>query len=100
MVPMPMIKGSFFFSFFSFLGDEIFLTGTFFRYFIALIPNTVVKANSPAARNNNSSVPNAFTNGFKFIPTNITANDPPPPIIPKSRFACCGSNESAAVPQN
>ena len=94
-----MIKGSFFFFFFL-VGVEIFLTGTFFKYFIALTPNSVVKANNPAARNNSSSVPNAFTNGFKFMPINITAKDPPPPIIPKSRFACWGSNDSAAVPQN
>ena len=97
---MPIIKGSFFFSFFFLVVDEVFFAGDFFIYLIAFSPKNIVKANRPAATNNSSSVPNIFTNGFKFIPTNITAKEPPPPIIPKSRFACCGSKDSAAYPQN
>ena len=55
---------------------------------------------NPDDKYNNSSVPNALTNGLKFIPISITANDPPPAIMPNNLFACCGLKDSAAKAQN
>jgi hypothetical protein len=33
-------------------------------------------------------VPNALTNGLRFIPISITENEPPPPMMPNKRLAC------------
>ena len=45
---------------------------------------------NPDDRYSSSSVPKELTNGLKFIPISITANEPPPAMIPKSLLACCG----------
>ena len=104
MVPIPTKNGSrfcfFFFAPFLVCFDVPFLAGSFLKYCIDVSPKKAAKPIKPAARNNNSSVPKALTNGLRFIPIIITANDPPPAMILNKRLACCGSNESPAKVQN
>ena len=89
IVAIPTIKGSifpFFLSFFIGLGGLFVLS--FLKYFMAIFPKTKARPKNPAERKSNSFVPNALTNGLRFIPISMTANEPPPAIIPYNLLAC------------